>query len=61
MIMTLYLSEFYLSFIYLFNFLIYFTYLADIYQKFIKHLSGYISENVLYIMIYKSESFKFQF
>ena len=59
--MTLYLSEFYLSFIYLFNFLNYFTYLADIYLKFIKNVSGYICENVLYIMINKSESFKFRF
>ena len=31
MIMILYLSEFYLLFIYLFNLLIYFTYLSEIY------------------------------
>ena len=48
-------------FIYLFNLLIYFTYLSDIYRNiFIKNLSGYISENVLYIMIYKYDSFEFK-
>ena len=70
--MILYLSEFYLFIIYLFIYL--FIYLSIyliclfillIYQIFIrnifiKNLSGYISENVLYIMIYKYNSFEFQ-
>ena len=52
--MILYFTEFYL-FIYLFNLLIYFTHSSDIYQKYIyqKLESGYISQNVLYIMIYE--------
>ena len=62
--MILYLSEFIYSFIYLFNLLIYVTYLSDIYQKYIyqiiKNLSGYISENDLHIMIYKYNSFEFR-
>ena len=70
--MILYLSEFYLFIIYLFIYL--FIYLSIyliclfillIYQIFIrnifiKNLSGYISENVLYIMIYKHDSFEFK-
>ena len=65
--MILYLSELYL-FIYLFNLPIYFTYLIClfillIYQIFIrnifiKNLSGYISENVLYNIIYEYDSFE---
>ena len=59
--MILYFTEFYYLFMYLFNLLIYFTYLSDIYQKYIyqKLESGYISENVLYIMIY-NDSFDFK-
>ena len=51
----------YQNFIYLFNLLIYFTYL-DIFIRniFIKNLSGYISETVLYIMVYKYDSFEFK-
>ena len=69
--MILYLSEFYSFIIYLFIYLfIYFIiyliclFILLIYQIyirniFIKNLSGYISENVLYIMIYKYVSFEF--
>ena len=66
-IIVLYLSEFYLFiylsiyfFIYvicLFILLIYQIFMRNI---FIKNLSGYISENVLYIMIYKYDSFEFK-
>ena len=64
--MILYLSEFYLFIylsIYLFTYLIC-LFILLIYQIFIrnifiKNLSGYISENVLYIMIYKYNSFEF--
>ena len=62
--MILYLSEFIYSFIYLFNLLIYVTYLSDMYQiyiyQIIKNLSDYISENGLHIMIYKYNSFEFK-
>ena len=65
--MILYLSEFYLFIylsIYLFTYLIC-LFILLIYQIFIrnifiKNLSGYISENVLYIMIYKYNSFEFK-
>ena len=65
--MILYLSEFYLFIylsIYLFTYLIC-LFILLIYQIFIrnifiKNLSGYISENVLYIMIYKYDSFEFK-
>ena len=58
--MILYLSEFYL-FIYpfinncLFILLIYQIFIRNI---FIKNLSGYISENVLYNIIYEYDSFE---
>ena len=66
--MILYLSEFYLFIylsIYLFTYLIC-LFILLIYQIFIrnifiKNLSGYISENVLYIMIYKYNNFEFKF
>ena len=68
--MIFYLSEFY-SFIYLFIiylFIYLFTYylfILLIYQIFIgnifaKNLSRSISENILYIMIYKYDSFEFK-
>ena len=39
----------------------YFNYLSHIYQKYIyQKLSGYLSENVLYVMIYRCDSFEFK-
>ena len=58
--MILNLSEFYL-FIYLINLLILLIYQIFIRNIVIKNLSGYISENVLYIMIYKYNNFEFKF
>ena len=66
--MILYLSEFYLLFTYLFIYLfiyliclfIFFIYQIFIRKIFIKTLSGFNSENVLYIMIYKYDSFEFK-
>ena len=73
--MILHLSEFYLfiylfvylfiySLIHLFIYLFIYLLILLIYQIFIrnifiKSLSGYMSENVLYIMIYKYNSFEF--
>ena len=57
--MISYLSEFYL-FIYLICLFILLIYQIFIRNIFIKNLSGYISENVLYIMIYKYDSFEFK-
>ena len=60
--MILHLSEFYLFiylFIYLFSLLILLIYQIFIRNIVIKNLSGYISENFLYIMIYKCDSFEF--
>ena len=58
--MISYLSEFYL-FIYLICLFILLIYQIFIRNIFIKNLSGYISENVLYIMIYKYNNFEFKF
>ena len=56
--MILYLSEFFI--IYLCIYLILLIYQIFIRNIFIKNLSGYISENVSYIMIYKYNSFEFK-
>ena len=48
-------------FIYLINLLILLVYQIFIRNIVIKNLSGYISENVLYIMIYKYNNFEFKF
>ena len=48
-------------FIYLINLLILLVYQIFIRNIVIKNLSGYISENVLYIMIYKYDNFEFKF
>ena len=48
-------------FIYLINLLILLIYQIFIRNIVIKNLSGYISENVLYIMIYKYNNFEFKF
>ena len=48
-------------FIYLINSLILLIYQIFIRNIVIKNLSGYISENVLYIMIYKYNNFEFKF
>ena len=56
---VLYLSEIFL-FIYLICLFILFIYQMFTRNKFIKHLSSYISENVLYIMIYKYDIFEFK-
>ena len=57
--MISYLSEFYL-FIYLICLFILLIYQIFIRNIFIKNLSGYISENVLYIMNYKCDIFEFK-
>ena len=48
-------------FIYLINLLILLVYQIFIRNIVIKNLSGYISENVLNIMIYKYDNFEFKF
>ena len=58
--MVLYLSQFYL-FIYLICLFILLIYQVFIRNIFIKNLSGYISENDLYIMIYQYDSFEFKY
>ena len=57
--MILYLSEFYL-FIYSICLFILPIYQIFIRNIFIKNFSGFISENVLYIKIYKYDSFEFK-
>ena len=59
MILYLIYLEFYL-FIYLVCLFLLLIYQIFIRYKFIKNLSGYISENVLYIMVYKYDSFEFK-